>query len=106
MSKTFETLEKRGHVRRYSDKVPPKELIDKALWQAWKTSPSKNNAMAYKVFVFGPEQTAIKEKIWNLCVKNNARTENDAVDRGENHIRRGTQANPYYEHIRLSLIHI
>ena len=30
MSKTFETLEKRGHVRRYSDKVPPKELIDKA----------------------------------------------------------------------------
>ena len=102
MSKTFDTLEKRGHVRRYSDKVPPKELIDKALWQAWKTSPSKNNAMAYKIFVFGPEHKEIKEKIWNLCVKNNARTENDAVDRGENHIRRGTQANPYYEHIKLN----
>ncbi len=102
MNKTFETLEKRGHVRKYSDKAPSKEMIDKALWQAWKTTPSKNNAMPYKVFVFGPEHTEIKEKIWSLCVKNNIRTDNEAVDRGESNIRRGKEGNPYYEHIKLN----
>ena len=80
MSKTFELLEKRGHIRKYSDKAPPKELIEEALWKAWKTTPSKNNAMPYKVCVFGPEHSQVKEKIWSLCVKNHATAENEAVE--------------------------
>ena len=55
----FDLLEKRHHVRKYSDKIPPKEMIENALYKAWKTTPSKNNAMPYKVFVYGPEH---KEK--------------------------------------------
>ena len=51
---TFDLLEKRHHVRAYLDKVPPKKDIEFALWQAWKTTPSKNNAMAYKVVVSAP----------------------------------------------------
>ena len=100
MSKTFETLEKRGHVRRYKDKVPPKELIDKSLWQAWKTTPSKNSAMPYKVFVFGPEHKKIKQKIWSMCFKNDVKSTNDAVERGEHHRKRGKELNLEYEHIR------
>lgn len=42
--KHFDLLEtKRKHVKTYSDKVPEKELIERSLWKAWKTSPSKNN---------------------------------------------------------------
>ena len=66
MSKTFELLEKRGHIRKYSDKAPPKELIEKALWEAWKTTPSKNNAMAYEVFVYGPESQDMKNKVHEI----------------------------------------
>ena len=102
MSKTFKLLEKRGHIRKYSDKAPPKELIEEALWEAWKTTPSKNNAMPYKVCVFGPEHSQVKEKIWSLCVKNHAKAENEAVERGEATITEGGVANPYYEHIRLN----
>ena len=51
--KHFDLLESRHHVKEYSDKIPAKELIENALWKAWKTTPSKNNAMPYKVFVYG-----------------------------------------------------
>ena len=51
--KHFNLLEeKRKHVKKYSAKVPDKELIEQALWKAWKTSPSKNNMMAYSVHVW------------------------------------------------------
>jgi hypothetical protein len=39
----FDTLEKRSHVKKYDmTKIPPKEKIERALWKAWKTTPSKN----------------------------------------------------------------
>ena len=41
--KHFELLEDRHHVVHYKEEVPPKEVVDKALWEAWKTSPSKLN---------------------------------------------------------------
>ncbi len=47
MSNTFKLLEDRHHVVHYKEEVPPKEVVDKALWEAWKTSPSKNNAMPW-----------------------------------------------------------
>ena len=33
----FDTLEKkRKHIAKYSDKIPPKESVERALWKAWK----------------------------------------------------------------------
>jgi len=58
---TFDLLEKRRHVRKYTDKIPPKEQIEFALWQAWKTTPSKNQSMAYQVLVWGPDKKKEKE---------------------------------------------
>jgi len=97
----FELLEsKRKHVKTYSDKIPPKELIDNALWKAWKTTPSKNNAMAYEVLVWGPEQKLKKEAIHSLCVKNHKETEDRAARLGLINKTQGGVANPYYEHIK------
>jgi hypothetical protein len=97
----FELLEtKRKHVKTYSDKIPPKELIENALWKAWKTSPSKNNAMAYEVLVWGPEQKLKKEAIHSLCVKNHIAVEDRAVDEGLMDKTQGGVANPYYEHVK------
>ena len=41
--KHFDLLESRHHVKEYSDVIPAKELIEGALWKAWKTTPSKNS---------------------------------------------------------------
>lgn len=97
----FELLEtKRKHVKTYSDKIPPKELIENALWKAWKTSPSKNNAMAYEVLVWGPEKKLKKEAIYSLCVKNHIAAEDRAVGQGLMDKTQNGVANPYYEHVK------
>ena len=60
----FDTLEKkRKHIAKYSDKIPPKESVERALWKAWKTTPGKNNAMAYQALVWGPDKELEKEAI-------------------------------------------
>ncbi len=98
---TFDLLEKRHHVKWYHlDKVPPKELIDKALWKAWKTTPSKNNGMPYKVFVFGPEKQKEKELVHDMVHKNHIRSENDAVKAGFATRTEGGAPNPYYAHVK------
>ena len=99
----FELLEtKRKHVKTYSDKIPPKELIENALWKAWKTSPSKNNAMAYQELVWGPEKIIEKNAIHSLCVKSHKKAEDRAVENGLATKTQGGIANPYYEHIKLN----
>lgn len=97
---TFELLEGRHHVRKYSDKVPPKEQIESALWKAWKTTPTKNNAMPYKIFVYGPDKKEEKEKVWKMVYKNHKVAERRAVARGQGKTTEGGFANPYYEHIK------
>ena len=58
----FDTLEKkRKHIAKYSDKIPPKESVERALWKAWKTTPGTNNAMAYQALVWGPDNELEKE---------------------------------------------
>tara|TARA_B100000965_G_C19534306_1_gene732611 strand:+ start:716 stop:1408 length:693 start_codon:yes stop_codon:yes gene_type:complete len=100
----FDLLEtKRKHVRRYSvDKIPPIEIIEKALWKAWKTTPSKNNAMAYQVLVWGPDKILEKEAIHSLCVKNHKDAEDRAVKEGIATLTQRGANNPYYEHIKLN----
>ena len=97
---TFDLLEKRHHVRTYKDKVPSKDKIEFALWQAWKTTPSKNNAMPYKVIVYGPEHKEEKAKAWKMCAENHKDAEKRAVQRGEATKTEGGKPNPFYEHIK------
>ena len=97
---TFNLLEGRHHVSKYSDKIPPKELIEKALWKAWKTTPSKNNAMPYKVFVFGPEHKMEKVKVWKMVYDNHIDAEHRAVARGDADKTESGKPNPFYEHIK------
>ena len=97
----FELLEtKRNHVKTFSNKIPPKELIETALWKAWKTSPSKNNAMAYEALVWGPDKTLEKEAIHSVCVKNHKEVEDRAVEERLMNKTQGGVANPYYEHVK------
>ena len=79
---TFDLLEKRRHVRKYTDKIPPKEQIEFALWQAWKTTPSKNQSMAYQVLVWGPDKKKENEAIWSLCAKSHRIVEETAIKEG------------------------
>lgn len=98
--KHFDLLEGRHHVAKYSDKVPPKKLIETALWKAWKTTPSKNNAMPYKVFIYGPDKKEEKEKVWHMVYKNHINAEKVAVKRGLATRTEDGEPNPFYEHIK------
>jgi hypothetical protein len=97
---TFDLLEKRHHVRTYKDEVPSKEKIEFALWQAWKTSPSKNNAMPWKVCVYGPDKHKEKELIHTIIHNSHKQAEREAVGRKEATRTEGGRVNPYYEHIK------
>ena len=101
----FDTLEKkRNHVKTYSEKIPPKKLIEQALWKAWKTSPSKNNAMAYEVLVWGPDKELEKAAIHSLVVKNHKHAEDRAVEKKLMNKTQGAKLgvveNPYYRHVK------
>jgi len=96
----FNLLERRHHVWKYNDKIPPKELIEDALWKAWKTTPSKNNAMPYKVFVYGPEHKAEKVKVWELVHSNHKDAEVRAIERGQATKTEQGRVNPFYECVK------
>jgi hypothetical protein len=101
----FNLLEtKRKHVRKYNNKIPPKEIIEKALWKAWKTSPSKNNAMPYQALIWGPNKQEYKDAIHSLVVKKHKDVEDKAVKDGlattTQNTELGVKENPYYYHIK------
>jgi len=100
----FDFLEtKKHHVRRYiKDKIPPKESIENALYKAWKTTPSKNNSMAYECLVWGPEKEIHKEAIWNLVTKSHKAVEVKAVEEGLAETTQKGVPNPFYEHIKFN----
>ena len=96
----FDLLENRHHVKEYDVDIPPKELIDEALYKAWKTTPSKNNAMPYKVFVLGPNEWQKKSLVHQMVHSNHKDAEKRAMARGEATRTEGGRPNPYYEHIK------
>ena len=99
----FDTLEKkRNHVKTYSDRVVDKKMIERALWKAWKTTPGKNNAMAYQALVWGPDKKLEKEAIHSLVVKNHIHAEDRAVEKKLMNKTQEGVPNPYYEHIKLN----
>ena len=83
----------------YSDKRVDRELVEQALYKAWKTTPSKNNAMAYQALVWGPDKQEEKNKIYSLCTKSHKAAEERAVAKGLN-TRIQDEPNPFYYHIK------
>lgn len=77
----FPILERRQYYS-FTNKIPPKELIEKILKQAIFATPTKNDQYTFKVKVFGPDYT--KEKIEALshtaCI-DNAAISNDLKER-------------------------
>jgi hypothetical protein len=100
---TFTLLEtRRKHVMKYSEKIPSLEVINNALWKAWKTSPSKNNFNPYEVFVLGPDKQKDKDAVYSMVRKDHIRAEDDAVEKGYQAITQNGAVNPFYEHIKLN----
>lgn len=99
----FELLEKRRrHVVSYKDNVhPDKKLIDEALYKAWKSTPSKNNMMAYRCDVYGPDKVEEKKKMWKLCNRNHRETDINSNADGVSNVTLNAEEspNPYYGHI-------
>lgn len=64
----FETMDKWQYVHKFK-KEPSidKNLIHKILWQAWKTTPSKNSFMPYKVHVIGPDNPEYKKIVYKTA---------------------------------------
>ena len=83
----------------YSDKKVDRKLVEQALYKAWKTTPSKNNAMAYQALVWGPDKQEEKNKIYSLCTKSHKAAEERAVAKGLN-TRIQDEPNPFYYHIK------
>ena len=83
----------------YSDKKVDRELVEQALYKAWKTTPGKNNAMAYQALVWGPDKQEEKNKIYSLCTKSHKAAEERAVAKGLN-TRIQDEPNPFYYHIK------
>ena len=89
MAITFDLLEnKRAHVLKYSDRMPDRKIIEEALYKAWKTTPSKNNAMPYQVHVWHKQEH--KEAMHKLSVRNH----------NENRQHTKPKNNPYFLHIK------
>ena len=83
----------------YSDRKVDRKLVEQALYKAWKTTPGKNNAMAYQALVWGPDKQEEKNKIYSLCTKSHKAAEQRAVDKGLN-TRIQDEPNPFYYHIK------
>ena len=97
----FDVLEnKRKHVFKYTDRIPDKEIIEDCLYKAWKTTPSKNQAMPYKVYVWGPDHKEEKAKIHELVHRRHHEVELQAVKDGKQKSTQQGIENPYYEHVK------
>ena len=64
-----------------SDRLP-KYQVERCLYQAWKVTPSKNSFMPYSVFVVGPEEWELKDKIYQTAAakEKNSNTRNSNPD--------------------------
>lgn len=56
------------------------ELINEALYEAWLTTPSKQNMMPYNVFVIGPENQKIKDLLYYKSLTREYKTNHPRYD--------------------------
>ncbi len=96
------TLKKRRHVAHYNmEDIPSKDTINYILWKAWKSTPSKNNFMPYKVNVLGPDKEVEKRKIYDKVVENHLYYDELGLATDNKHITDYQfHVNPNYKHIQ------
>ena len=83
----YEILKKHKHVMEYDEEtdIIKKSDIVHLLRQAWDITPSKNNIMAWQVFVIGPDNQNYKNAVYDICSENedrsNRKNKNADVDK-------------------------
>jgi hypothetical protein len=70
-----------GHMHKYkyvmnydTEKLPDPFIIKQSLYEAWSTTPSKQQFMPYNIFVLGPDDKKIKELIYYKALVNEYKT--------------------------------
>lgn len=64
----FDTLDKWKFVHKFKPGLNiDREILKNILWQAWKTTPSKNSFMPYSVHVIGPEEPEFKKIVYSTA---------------------------------------
>jgi hypothetical protein len=93
----YKEFKKRRAVREFDTTANiPKETINLLLRQAWKVTPSKNNFMAYNIFVVGPEHQNYKNIAYQNCLSNEAKTDKVSLAEAQ---ARYTEFLPFYSNI-------
>jgi len=66
----FNVMDKWRYVHKFkSGKNINYEDLKEVLWQAWKTTPSKNSFMPYSIHVIGPNQPELKQIVYNTAAE-------------------------------------
>jgi hypothetical protein len=61
----YSHMHKYQYVMKYdTEKLPDPFIIKQSLYEAWASTPSKQQFMPYNIFVLGPDDTKIKEMIY------------------------------------------
>ena len=61
----YSHMHKYQYVMKYdTEKLPDPFIIKQSLYEAWSSTPSKQQFMPYNIFVLGPDDTKIKEMIY------------------------------------------
>jgi hypothetical protein len=78
---TYSHMHKYRYIMEYdTEDVPDLHLIKQSLYEAWNTTPSKQNFMPYNIFVLGPEDKKIKELIYYKALVREYFTNSDRYD--------------------------
>ena len=76
--KTYDVLKSRKFVKEYDKNYAiPQDLLESMLRKTWEVTPSKNNFMAYNVYVVGPNDQDIKEKVYLNCLSNESKNDDN-----------------------------
>jgi hypothetical protein len=69
-----------------TEKIPALFMIKQSLYEAWSTTPSKQQFMPYNIFVLGPDDKKIKELIYYKAVVNEYKTNSSRYDVDESDV--------------------
>ena len=71
----YSHMHKYKYVMNYdTEKLPDPFIIKQSLYEAWSTTPSKQQFMPYNIFVLGPDDKKIKELIYYKALVNEYKT--------------------------------
>jgi len=62
-------MKKYKYVLQFKDKPVSRYILNSSLDYAWRYTPSKNNFMNYNVHVLGPQQSHLKNSLYDKCLQ-------------------------------------